>query len=191
MWVEVLAQGGDGGALGRLRNRPLRLTELEIGDEVAFGAHEVLSIDYSDEELGYPQDQWPIVDRAVLDDDRAPDVVVRYESPRDEEPETWWMLVHKSGSGPADAGAGRLTDRFPGLAEPLRAGTGVWDARRGRARDGALAPRRRGRASPAASGPVCSAGSSGRSASCARRRLRPRSSARRSRPRAAARSRSG
>ena len=127
MWVEVLAQGDDGGALGRLRNRPLRLTELEIGDEVAFGAHEVLSIDYSDEELGYPQDQWPIVDRAVLDDDRAPDVVVRHESPRDDEPETWWMLVHQSNSGPADAGVGLLTARFPGLAEPLRAGTGVWE----------------------------------------------------------------
>ena len=127
MWVEVLAQGGDGAALGRLRNRPRRLTELEIGDEVAFGAHEVLSIDYSDEELGYPQDQWPIVDRAVLDDDRAPDVVVRYESPRDDEPETWWMLVYQSGSGPADESAGLLTDRFPGLAEPLRAGTGVWE----------------------------------------------------------------
>jgi len=57
MWVEVLAQGGDGGALGRLRNRPLRLIELEIGDEVAFGAHEVLSIDYSDEEIGFAQGQ--------------------------------------------------------------------------------------------------------------------------------------
>ena len=127
MWVEVLAQDGGGAALGRLRNRPARLTELEIGDEVAFGAHEILSIDYTDEELGYPQDQWPIVDRAVLEDDRAPDVVVRYESPRDDEAETWWMLVYQSGSGPTEESAGLLTDRFPGLAEPLRAGAGVWD----------------------------------------------------------------
>jgi hypothetical protein len=89
--------------------------------------HEVLSIDYSDEELGFPQGQWPIVDRAVLDDDRAPDVVVRYESPRGDEAETWWMLLHQSGSGPAEESAGLLTDRFPGLAEPLRAGAGVWD----------------------------------------------------------------
>jgi hypothetical protein len=131
MWVEVLDQDAAGAALGRLRNRPHRLAALEIGDVVAFGAHQVLSIDFSDEELGYAQDEWPIVDRAVLEHDRAPDVVVRYKSPRDGESETWWMLVHQSGMGPSQESAGLLTDRFPGLAEPLRAGTGVWDLAEG------------------------------------------------------------
>ena len=131
IWVEVLEQDASGEARGRLRNRPVRLTELEIGDEVAFRPHEILSIDYTDEEVGYSQDEWPIVDRAVIDDDRAPDVVVRFESPRPDEPETWWMLVYERGAGPTEESSGLLTDRFPGLAEPLRAGAGVWELANG------------------------------------------------------------
>lgn len=126
IWIEVIDQSEDGGARGLLRNSPFRLAELEIGDEVAFEAEHVLSIDFSDEELGYAQDQWPLVDRAVIEQDRAPEVVVRYESPREDEAETWWMLL-PGGSGPSEESAGLLTDRFPGLEEPLRAGEGVWE----------------------------------------------------------------
>lgn len=120
MWVEVIEQRDGGHAHGRLRNRPQRLTELELGDLVAFEPENVITIDYTDEELGYPQDQWPVVDQAVLRDDRAPDIVVRV---RDE----WWMLCREDTAGPTNDSVNSLTDRFPGLLEPVRAGEGLWE----------------------------------------------------------------
>jgi hypothetical protein len=136
MWVEVVEQAGDGTVTARLRNRPFRLTAVEIGDELRFEPRHVLAIEYADEELGYAQDQWPLVDRAVLDEDRAPDVVVRGPSPRAADTEEWWLLVRSDSKGPGSDSAGMLTDRFPGLAEPLRAGAGVWELAEG-ARAGA------------------------------------------------------
>ena len=127
MWVEVLEQGDDGRTHGRLRNRPSRLAELEIGDHVAFEPMHVLSIDYSDEELGYAQDQWPVVDEAILAEDRAPDFVIRAPGPYTADQDEWWLLCRAGGSGPTTVGVGRLTDLFPGLEEPLRAGAGVWE----------------------------------------------------------------
>ena len=126
MWVEVLEQGDDARAVGRLSNRPRRLAALAIGDLVAFSPEHVLTIDYDDAELGYPQDQSPIVDAAIIADDRAPDVVVRAPGPREDGAEEWWMLVRENPSSPATESVNSLTDRFPGLAEPLAAGAGVW-----------------------------------------------------------------
>jgi hypothetical protein len=120
MWVEVLEQRDDGHARGRLRNHPRRLTELAIGDLVAFEPENVITIDYTDDELGYPQDQWPIVDQAVLRDDRAPDIVVRAQ-------DEWWLICRKDAAGPTSDSVNSLTDRFPGLLEPLRAGEGLWE----------------------------------------------------------------
>ncbi len=60
---------------------PSRLTALEIGDRVAFSPEHVITIDFSDEELGYAQDQWPMVDAVVLSEDRAPDAVIRAPGP--------------------------------------------------------------------------------------------------------------
>ena len=131
MWVEVLEQRQDGHAHGRLRNRPGRLTELQLGDLVAFEPEHVLAIDFSDEELGYAQEQWPVVDEAVLEEDRAPDVVIRGPSPYSAEAEEWWLLVREGGTGPAFESVGLLTDRFPGLETPLRAGSGAWELAEG------------------------------------------------------------
>jgi hypothetical protein len=127
MWVEVIEQRDDGHAHGRLRNQPARLSELEIGDLVAFEPENVIAIDYTDEELGYAQDQWPVVDRAVLDDDRTPDIVVRGPGPYAAGEDEWWLLCHENPSGPTSESAGLLADRFPGLEEPLRAGEGLWE----------------------------------------------------------------
>ena len=126
MWVEVLEQHVDGHAHGQLRNRPPRLSALTIGDLVAFEPEHVLGIDYTDEELGYSQDQWPVVDRAILDDDRPPDVVVRAPGPYTADADEWWMLVRENAAGPTTENVNRLTDMFPGLEEPLRARDGLW-----------------------------------------------------------------
>ena len=72
MWAQVLERDGEGGLHGRLRNTPACLGSLDL---VAFEPSNVLTIDFSDEEL---------------------------ES------------------------VNLMTDRFPGLEEPLRAGDGVW-----------------------------------------------------------------
>lgn len=127
MWVQVLEQPDGDSAHGRLRNNPDRLAELEIGDLIAFAASNVLSIEFSDEELGYAQDAWPVVDAAILRDDRAPDLVVRAEGPYVAGEDEWWMLCRREPAGPTTESVGLLTDRFPGLEEPLRAGEGVWE----------------------------------------------------------------
>ena len=127
MWLQVIDQQDDGHAHGQLRNRPIRLAALEIGDLVAFDPANVLGIDYTDEELGYAQDQWPVVDKAVLDDDRAPDIVVRAPGPYVADEDEWWLLCRERPAGPTTKDVGSLTDRFPGLEEPLRAGEGVWE----------------------------------------------------------------
>jgi hypothetical protein len=131
MWVEVLDQRDDGHAHGRLRNHPWRLSELDLGDQVAFEPMNVLAIDYTDEELGYAQDQWPVVDEAILAEDRAPDVVVRAPGPYTADHDEWWLLCRSGGTGPTSEGVARLTDLFPGLEEPLRAGAGVWELAEG------------------------------------------------------------
>jgi hypothetical protein len=125
MWVEVLEQGPDSRAEGRLRNQPFRLAELAIGDHVAFGPEHVITIDYTDEELGYPQGQSPIVDPRIVGEDRAPYVAVHAAGPDDVA--EWWMLTRDQPDELATETANSLTDRFPGLAEPLRAGDGLWE----------------------------------------------------------------
>jgi len=120
MWVEVVDASH-----GILRNGPFRLQGLELGDHVTFGVEHVISIDYSDEELGYAQDEEPIVDENVLREDRTPDVVARAPGP-DGEP-VWWMLLREGSSRPVPERINLLTDRFPALGEPLRAGDGVWE----------------------------------------------------------------
>jgi hypothetical protein len=127
MWVEVVEQAADGTTRGVLRNTPARFTALEIGDRVAFEPRHVLSIDFSDDELGYAQDQWPIVDESVLREDRPPDVVVRGPSPYEEGAEEWWMMRREAGAGPVSERVALLTDHFPGLEEPMRAGEGAWE----------------------------------------------------------------
>jgi hypothetical protein len=127
MWVEVVDQKATGPTHGRLRNRPIRLTAIGIGDLVSFEPAHVLSIEYTDDELGYAQDQWPVVDIAIVRDDRAPDVVVRAPGPSVPGEDEWWMLCHEDPAGPATESVNSLTDRFPGLEEPLRAGEGLWE----------------------------------------------------------------
>jgi hypothetical protein len=147
MWVQVLGQDAAGRTRELLRNCPARLTELRIGDGVTFEPQHVLSIDYTDEELGYAQDEWPVVDEAVLRDDRPPDVVVRAASPDAAVRDEWWMLCRHDTAGPTRRSVNDLTDRFPGLAEPLRARSGLWtlapgaspDARWCRVSDGDVA----------------------------------------------------
>lgn len=56
MWVEVVEQHAGGHVHGRLRNTPVRLAALGIGDLVAFEPRHVASIDYTDDELGYSQE---------------------------------------------------------------------------------------------------------------------------------------
>jgi Uncharacterized protein conserved in bacteria (DUF2314) len=126
MWVEVIEQRSDGHAHGRVRNTPVRLTEVGIGDLVAFEPRNVLSIDYTDDELGYRPDEEAVVDQAVIREDRAPHVVVRGPSPDVEGEEAWWMLS-LGAQGPVPGTLASLTDRFPGLEEPLRAGAGLWE----------------------------------------------------------------
>lgn len=135
MWVEVLELRTDGHVDGRLRNHPSRLDGIEIGDLVAFGADHVITIDYSDEELGYRQDQWAIIDKAATRDDRAPDIVVRAPGPRVAGQDAWWMICRADPAGPATQDVNSLTDRFPGLAEPLRAGDGLWELSSGERSD--------------------------------------------------------
>ncbi|HEX5782631.1 MAG TPA: DUF2314 domain-containing protein [Solirubrobacteraceae bacterium] len=127
MWVEVLEQRPDGRAEGRLRNQPIRLAELAIGDRVAFGPEHVITIDYTDEELGYPQSQSPIADPRIVDDDTAPYVAVRAPGPYTADEDEWWMLVRDQPERLITESANSLTDRFPGLVEPLRAGEGLWE----------------------------------------------------------------
>ena len=135
MWVEVLEQGAGGHAQGRLRNRPARLAALEIGDRVAFRPENVIAIDYTDDEVGYSQDQWPVVDKAILSDDRAPDIVVRAPGPYTADRDEWWLMVREDPAGPTTEGVGSLTDRFPGLEEPMRAGVGLWELAGGEGAD--------------------------------------------------------
>ena len=47
MWVEV-----HDATYGALRNQPIRLAELELGDRVDFEPQHVITIDDTDEELG-------------------------------------------------------------------------------------------------------------------------------------------
>ena len=131
MWVEVLDQRPDGHAHGRLRNHPARLQALQIGDMVAFEPEHVISIEYTDDELGYSQDQWAIIDRAITDDDRAPDIVIWAPGPYVADQDAWWMLVRDDPAGLTTQDVNALTDRFPGLAEPLRAGRGLWELANG------------------------------------------------------------
>jgi Uncharacterized protein conserved in bacteria (DUF2314) len=126
MWVEVLDQRADGQAYGRLRNHPVRLRALEIGDLLAFEPEHVTSIEYTDDELGYAQDQWAIIDEAITGDDRAPDIVIRAPGPYVPDQDAWWMLVRDDPAGPTTLDVNSLTDRFPGLTEPLHAGAGLW-----------------------------------------------------------------
>lgn len=126
MWVQVLDQDAAGRARGLLRNSPARLTALRIGDRVTFEPQHVLAIDYTDEELGYAQDEWPVVEEGVLREDRPPDIVVRAASPDVAGRDEWWMLCRHDTAGPTRRNVNDLTDRFPGLAEPLRAGSGLW-----------------------------------------------------------------
>ena len=122
MWVEVVDQGR-----GELRNHPVRLAALAIGDLVAFEPRHVTAIDYTDEELGYAQEQCPVVDKAVLEEDRAPDIVVRAPGPYVADQDDWWLMCREGAIGPTIETAGLLTDRFPGLEKPLRAGDGLWE----------------------------------------------------------------
>ena len=124
MWVEVVEQVAEGAARGRLSNHPARLQPLAIGDVVRFAPRNVLAIDYTDEELGYAQDQWAVVDEAVADDDLAPDVVARAPGPWSADEDAWWMF--RGGQELTTESAGMLTDRYPGLEEPLRANEGIW-----------------------------------------------------------------
>jgi hypothetical protein len=127
MWVQVLECEDGRRARGRLRNSPVRLAELRLGDVVAFESQHVLSIDLTDEELGYEQNDWPVVDAAVIRDDRPPDIVVRAPGPYAADHETWWMVCREGTAGPTIASPRDLTDRFPELAEPLRARDGLWE----------------------------------------------------------------
>jgi hypothetical protein len=127
MWVEVLEQRADGRAQARLRNRPARLAALEIGDLVAFRPENVIAIDYTDEEVGYTQDQWPVVDESIPRDDRAPDIVIRAPGPYVPDEDEWWMFVREDRKDLIAESVNGLTDRFPGLEEPLRAGQGLWE----------------------------------------------------------------
>ncbi|MDA0179607.1 hypothetical protein OJ997_04810 [Solirubrobacter phytolaccae] len=120
MWVEVVEAGH-----GILRNGPFRIQGLELGDHVSFHPEHVISIDYSDAELGYAQDERPIVDEHILREDRAPDVVARAPGP--DGGDTWWMLLREDSSQPVEERINFLTDKFPALVEPLRAGEGVWE----------------------------------------------------------------
>ena len=65
--------------------------------------------------------------RSVLREDLPPDVVVRGPSPYAEGEEAWWMMRREAGAGPASESVGLLTDHFPGLEEPMRAGDGAWE----------------------------------------------------------------
>jgi len=120
MWVEVTGAGQ-----GILRNGPFRLQGLELGDHVAYGLEHVISIDYSDAELGYAQSQRPIIDENVIREDRAPDVVARAPGPDGDD--VWWMLLREGSSQPVEERINTLTDKFPELVEPLRADEGVWE----------------------------------------------------------------
>jgi hypothetical protein len=120
VWVEVVD-----GATGILRNAPFRIQGLELGDRVAFAPEHVITIDYTDDELGYRQDQEAVIDENVLREDRAPDVVARAPGPEGEA--IWWMLLREGSSQPVPERVNTLTDHFPGLVEPLQADEGVWE----------------------------------------------------------------
>jgi hypothetical protein len=52
---------------------------------------------------------------------------VRAPGPYPDGEDEWWMLCRENRAGPTTESVGLLTDRFPGLEEPLRAGEGVWE----------------------------------------------------------------
>jgi hypothetical protein len=123
-WFE---QRADGHAHGRLRNRPARLVGIDIGDLVPFEPENVIAIEHTDEELGYAQDDWAVIDRAAIEQDRAPDIVARAAGPYSADQDAWWMILREQPAGPRIEGVNGLTDRFPDLAEPLRCGAGLWE----------------------------------------------------------------
>jgi len=56
----------------------------------------------------------------VLEEDVAPDAAVFVG-------DRWFLLCRESGAGPVEERVNRLTDLFPELVEPLRAGEGMWE----------------------------------------------------------------
>jgi len=100
---------------------------IDIGDLVPLEPENVTAIEYTDEELGYAQDDWAVIDRAAIEQDRAPDIVARAAGPYSADQDAWWMILREQPAGPRIEGVNGLTDRFPGLAEPLRSGAGLWE----------------------------------------------------------------
>lgn len=114
MWVEV-----HDATHGALRNQPFRLAELELGDRVDFEPQHVITIDYTDEELGYEQDQWVVLDSRVFEEDRPPERLAFAHG-------LWFMLLGGHGFAEPERII-RVTDAFPALEGPVRAGEGVWE----------------------------------------------------------------
>jgi hypothetical protein len=112
MWVEVVEQRADGHAHDRLRNRPARLVGIDIGDLVPVEPENVIAIGYTDEELGYAQDDWAVIDRAAIEPDRAPDIVARAAGPNSADQDAWWMILREQPAGPRIEGVNGLTDRL-------------------------------------------------------------------------------
>jgi hypothetical protein len=64
---------------------------------------------------------------ADREQDRPPDIVVRAPGPYSADQDAWWIILRERPAGATIQGVNGLTDRFPGLAEPLRASAGLWE----------------------------------------------------------------
>jgi hypothetical protein len=102
---------------------PLREGELDARDvtaQVGAAPEDGGFFKMGDVSLGYAQDQELLVDVRILEEDVAPDAAV-FAGGR------WFLLCREPGAGPVEENVNRLTDLFPGLVEPLRAGEGMWE----------------------------------------------------------------
>ena len=125
MWVEVVDEGQ-----ARLRNRPLRLAALAIGDLVAF---EPRARDrYRLQRRGARLRAGAVADRGQGGDRGGPGA--RHRGARGVR-QTGGSCAATARSARRARTAGLLSDRFPGLEEPLRAGDGLWELAEGERAD--------------------------------------------------------
>ena len=130
MWVEV-TDARDTGYTGTLLNQPVELVAPQAGDVITFEPRHVAAYGYDDDELGYRQDDTGYLPARMRAQDPRP-LRARLG------PQGAWMLTdggweefEDRPEAIQDSTLGYLTDLWPELAEPFRAGAAgeawVWD----------------------------------------------------------------
>lgn len=131
MWVEVTAVGADA-YVGTLVSHSRRIETLAPGSTVQFAARHVVAYAWDPAELGYDASLHAWVGSAALRGTAPPRIVTSRppDAARDEADSGWTIGNGDETSLGAEqfewASIGLLTDRFPGLEDVFRAGTGTW-----------------------------------------------------------------